>query len=453
MKVKHFFRQSSLCMLFCLFVSCSFFNSTESSSTTTSSSATLSSISVTTRPTTTIYTVGDTLNTDGLVVTAAYSNSSTVDVSENCTLSGFDSSSASASQSITVSYTKGSVTKTAAFTVSIIASGAVSVSSISASSTIVRYEIGTSIDETAVTLTITYSDNTTATVSGNTSGIVYSEFDSSTTGSQTVTVDYAGRTTTLTFTVYKLDDITYTKYTKNANVSSQTSFGAVSCHDPKLFQDASGTYYVYSTDASCGNVEYTGLVVRTSTDLMNWTCLGTSALQGYWDKDFLAWEGFTARSSETKHNNSSYTAYTWAPTVIKNNGLYYMFHGTNNTCETVNGNTTRPASSITMAIASSAAGPFYPADYISSYDADTESDTNESDLTAIQTTLTNLGITYSQSFLVRYTYSQSATSTYTASLDGTAIDAPDYSTCKNAAIYGAIDPEFVYDIATGVSGR
>ena len=249
----------------------------------------------------------------------------------------------------------------------------------------------------------------------------------------------------------ELDDTVKNKYTVLGSSSgTQSLFGDVNCHDPKLFQDDDGTYYVYSTDASVGNVERTGLIVRSSTDLVTWKCEANSALQGYWDKDWLAWEGFVASTSDSiVHSNASYTAYTWAPTVIKQNGLYYMFHGTNNTCQTVGKVTTRPASSITFAIASTPKGPFYPASYISSYDADTQADKNETDIVAIQTALKTLGVTYSQSFLVRYTYNTAATSTNTPSLDGTALTLPDYSTCKNAAIYGAIDPEFVYDVASG----
>ena len=119
----------------------------------------------------------------------------------------------------------------------------------------------------------------------------------------------------------------YTKYSNGASdsrESSQTDWKMANCHDPKLFQDDDGTYYVYATDASCGNIGNVGLHIRYSTDLVNWTGVSTSAIQGFWDEDFLAWEGFTASSSETLQNNSSYTAYTWAPTVIKLNGLYYM---------------------------------------------------------------------------------------------------------------------------------
>jgi|GEM_PF-1163003 len=85
--------------------------------TVTAPSVTLSSIAVTTQPTKTSYTVGDTLDTTGLVVTASYSNSSTADVTSSCSFSPTTLSTAG-TQQITVTYsgqtTTFSVTVTAA---------------------------------------------------------------------------------------------------------------------------------------------------------------------------------------------------------------------------------------------------------------------------------------------------------------------------------------------------
>lgn len=249
-----------------------------------------------------------------------------------------------------------------------------------------------------------------------------------------------------------LDSYVSTKYANGgttAYVSSQSSWNAINCHDPKLFQDDDGTYYVYATDASCGNNEYTGLNIRYSSDLVNWKTLSYSALKGNWDQDFLAWEGFTAKSSDVKHSNTSYTAVTWAPTVIKQNGLYYMYHGVNADVTMTGNSKTYACSSIVLAIAKSAKGPFYPASYISSYSG------SNSTVNSIKSTLEGLdegrGVSYSQNFLVRYCpYSIGAKGSITsdtlasngASLDGSDLDIPDYSKCNNSR-YGCIDPEFV----------
>ncbi len=182
-----------------------------------------------------------------------------------------------------------------------------------------------------------------------------------------------------------LDDIVSTKYTTaTTNATTQSKWGALNCHDPKLFQDDDGTYYVYSTDASIGNAHKVGLQVRASSDLVNWTCESSSALQGNWDSDMLSVTGEVASSSaSTLGSNASYTATTWAPTVIKQNSEYYMFHGI--ITDNVDGfdDTTEkgPTAWIGLAISDSPEGPFIPAH---EYDSDT----------------------YSNSTLVRYAWNQ-----------------------------------------------
>ena len=64
-----------------------------------------------------------------------------------------------------------------------------------------------------------------------------------------------------------VDDYVYHKYS-GAQTSVQGTWGALNCHDPKLFQDADGTYYVYSTDAAIGDFGEKGLQIRTSKDLV-----------------------------------------------------------------------------------------------------------------------------------------------------------------------------------------
>jgi len=81
---------------------------------------TLSSIAITTQPTKTQYYVGDTLDTTGMVVTATYSDNTTAVISSGTggyTISGFNSTAAAASQTVTVTYQG----KTATFTVTITA--------------------------------------------------------------------------------------------------------------------------------------------------------------------------------------------------------------------------------------------------------------------------------------------------------------------------------------------
>lgn len=78
----------------------------------------LSSIAVTTQPTKTTYALNEDLDLTGMVVTATYSNDSTAAVTDYTT-SGYDKTQAG-EQTITVSYTEGSVTKTTTFTVTVV---------------------------------------------------------------------------------------------------------------------------------------------------------------------------------------------------------------------------------------------------------------------------------------------------------------------------------------------
>lgn len=79
---------------------------------------TLKSIYIATAPSKTSYTVGESIDTTGLKVMARYSDNSEADVTKSVTISGFDSSNAVESLTITVSYKEGDTVSTS-FTVSI----------------------------------------------------------------------------------------------------------------------------------------------------------------------------------------------------------------------------------------------------------------------------------------------------------------------------------------------
>lgn len=87
---------------------------------TVSGDVTLSSIAITTEPTTT-FTVGNEFVFDG-VVTATYSDDSTVDVTASATFSGYDMSTAG-EQTVTVSYTEGETTVTTTYNITVNAGG------------------------------------------------------------------------------------------------------------------------------------------------------------------------------------------------------------------------------------------------------------------------------------------------------------------------------------------
>lgn len=115
MKKSKLFLTILLCLTALSLISCtSPVASSVTSGTDTGTSVTLSSIAVSGSLANALYYVGDRVNTSGLTVTATYSDGSTKTVT-NYTTSGFSSENVSlgTEQTITISYTEGSVTKTA----------------------------------------------------------------------------------------------------------------------------------------------------------------------------------------------------------------------------------------------------------------------------------------------------------------------------------------------------
>ena len=84
----------------------------ETATITVNAALTLSSIAITTAPTKTTYTEGETFDATGMVVTATYADSSTDDVTASCTFSPSTALTTSDTE-ITVSYTENELTKTA----------------------------------------------------------------------------------------------------------------------------------------------------------------------------------------------------------------------------------------------------------------------------------------------------------------------------------------------------
>ncbi|MCR4615410.1 MAG: bacterial Ig-like domain-containing protein, partial [Clostridiales bacterium] len=155
---------------------------------------TLSSIAVKTLPTKTTYEIGESFNQNGLTLTATYSDGSTKVITSGFICSGFSSTTAG-TKTVTVTYEG----KTTTFTVTV-NPAPVTLSSIAVKTlpTKTTYNIGESFNPSGLTLTATYSDGSTKTIS---SGFTCSGFSSTTAGTKTITVTYEGKTTTFTVTV------------------------------------------------------------------------------------------------------------------------------------------------------------------------------------------------------------------------------------------------------------
>ena len=156
---------------------------------------TVSSISVKTKPSKVTYNKDDTLNTAGLVLNVTYSNDTTTTVSSGFTCSPTKLST-TGTQTITVTYGG----KTTTFTVTV---NPLSVKSISVKTkpSKVNYSVGDTLNTAGLVLNVTYSNDTTGTVS---TGFTCSPASLTKSGTQTITVTYGGKTTTFTVNVAAL---------------------------------------------------------------------------------------------------------------------------------------------------------------------------------------------------------------------------------------------------------
>ena len=152
----------------------------------------VTSLTIATKPTKTSYFVGDTLNTAGLTLKAAYNNGTTQTITGGFTCTPTALSTAGA-QTVTVNYGG----KTATFTVNV-QDVTLSGIAIASNPTKTSYFVGDTLDATGLKLTAAYSNGTTQTI---TSGFTCTPTALSTAGVQTVTVNYGGKTATFTVNV------------------------------------------------------------------------------------------------------------------------------------------------------------------------------------------------------------------------------------------------------------
>ena len=152
----------------------------------------LVSVAVKTMPNKTKYYVGDTFDQTGLTLTATYNNGKTETITNGITCTGF-SSAAAGSKTVTASYGGKSTT----FNVDIEAVKLVSIA-VKTNPSKMSYYQGDALDSTGLTLTATYNNGKTETI---TTGFTCSALDSATAGQKTITVTYQGLTTTFTVTV------------------------------------------------------------------------------------------------------------------------------------------------------------------------------------------------------------------------------------------------------------
>lgn len=148
------------------------------------SEASITAISVTTMPTKVNYHIGKEFDSTGIVVTATTSDGNTIDVTKDCTYSGFDSSSPK-TNTITVTY--GILTTT--FDVTIMQPLSITGGNYSSDT----YFVGETTDISVYSITVSYSDGFEYVTSGYTvNNVVVTE-----PGSLLITVEYFGVSTTV----------------------------------------------------------------------------------------------------------------------------------------------------------------------------------------------------------------------------------------------------------------
>ena len=157
---------------------------------------TLSSIAVTSQPTKKEYTVGDTFDAAGMVVTATYSDNSTSPVAVTAAMLTYDFKTAGA-KTVTITYEGKTATVTG---ITVGEPKTVESIAITSPPTKKTYALNEAFDPAGMVVTATYSDNSTAPVAVTAAMLSYN-FEA--VGAATVTVTYEGKTAEVTgITVY-----------------------------------------------------------------------------------------------------------------------------------------------------------------------------------------------------------------------------------------------------------
>ena len=144
----------------------------------------LQSIAITSQPSKSIFYYSDELDTAGMVVTAYYVDTSSKPVTEKCVLSGYNMN-AVGRQTVTVTYTEGSVSKTATFNINV-KDYATSIY-ISNMPSKLNYNLGESLSTASLSVKARFAVGADRAV---TSSVTISGFESQTPGAKTVSVSY-----------------------------------------------------------------------------------------------------------------------------------------------------------------------------------------------------------------------------------------------------------------------
>lgn len=214
--------------------------------------ATVSSISAV--KTTTTYNIGDTLATDDITVTATYSDATTA------TVTGWTSDATSVdmtttgTKTLTITYTENDVTETCTINI-VVKDASVTLSSISATKAKTSYNTNDTLNVDDIAVTATYSDASTATVTGYTTNV--SSIDMATEGTKTLTISYTEGTITktsdisITVTPATTGEVTLINKISNMGMKVSTKqLTTSSISDTYVYAVEAGTYSVVIASGS-----------------------------------------------------------------------------------------------------------------------------------------------------------------------------------------------------------
>lgn len=174
-----------------------------------------SGIAVTTQPTKTTYYIGEAFDPAGMVVTATFADDTTANVTEDCEFS--PQTMAAGTQSVTVTYQRAGVQKTASVAVAVRVLDSIEITTPPNKT---AYFSGETFNPAGMVVTAHYTDGSSQAVSGYT----YSPTGALATGNTTITVSYSEGGVTKTDT----QTITVTAISNTLNSNSWATIKAVS---------------------------------------------------------------------------------------------------------------------------------------------------------------------------------------------------------------------------------
>lgn len=261
-------------------------------STSSGSSAALSSISLNTSNVETSFYVGQSFDYSGLVVTAHYEDG-TEDIVAPASVSTPTMLSAG-TETVTVTYAENNVTKTATYTITVVE---VSLSSIEINDVKYAYTIGDTFEEP--TVYANYSNNSSVDV---TSSATFTGYDMSSTGNQTVTVSFGGKS--LSYQISVIEDTEITDDTQYSLINSVNDLEIGKSYI--ITNGTTGTVKAAAVTSNTNNRKATSVTISDDkitrgSSVMSFTLGGSSGAYTFATENYAGTDGYLASNGDNNH--------------------------------------------------------------------------------------------------------------------------------------------------------